>query len=179
MRPLVSVITPTIPERAGLLREAVASVRAQTFPEWEHLVLEDVDRQGCAWTCNRLAEQARGDWLFLLADDDLLLPGCLQTHLVHSSEADVVYAPALVWGEDGAQFTTLPPPSIPSTSLIRSQLWRELKGYDEGFARTEDRDFYTRALQYGARFVRVDAGPCWVYRFHGRNKSRQPIGSDR
>lgn len=124
---------------------------------------------------NTLVERAHGKWIFMLCDDDLMLPGCLEAHLAVSEEADIVYAPPLVWGEDGAQFCTLPPPSIPSASLIRTSLWRQLKGYDETALRTEDRFFYQAALLAGARFVRTADRPTWVYRFHGGNKSRTPL----
>lgn len=157
-------------------------MRAQTLPSWrwEHLIWIDEERQGCSKTVNALAAEAEGDWLFLLADDDLLLPGCLEKHLDHSEEADIVYSPPLVWGEDAGQFH-LEPPSLPSTALIRKTLWEELGGYDDTYDRTEDRQFYEKAFYHRdprARFVRFEY-PCWVYRFHGANKSRQPSGADR
>lgn len=167
-KPLVSVITPTIPERRGLLQECVASVRAQLFPDWEHLILCDDEHSGCATTVNDLARAAAGDWLFILADDDMLLPGCLREHL--RVGGDIVYSPPLVWGEDAAQFHGSPP-AIPSASLIRMSLWRSLGGYNTDLARAEDREFYERADREQAVFTRVDH-PCWVYRFHGANKSR-------
>lgn len=166
----MSVLTPTIPERGGLLAEAVASVRGQTYRHYEHLILEDTEGAGCAITVNRLAAAAQGRWLFILADDDLLLPSCLQAHLNGAEGADIVYSPPAVWGEDQTQFHGSPP-GIPSASLIRTELWRTLNGYDERLPRTEDRDFYTRAMERGAVFNRVP-GPTWLYRFWGGNKSR-------
>jgi glycosyltransferase involved in cell wall biosynthesis len=166
----VSVITPTVTERALLLRECKASVRSQTFPEWEHLILEDTERHGCSVTVNELVRAAAGEYLFLLADDDMLLPGCLEHHL--RERADVVYSPPLVWGEDSAQFHG-GPPNIPSSSLIKASTWRALGGYDERRQGTEDMDFYQRALERQASFVRIEY-PCWIYRFHGANKSRVP-----
>lgn len=174
------MITPTIPERAWLLNECAASVRSQTLPSWqyEHLVLPDIDHAGCSKVVNLAAAAARGEWLFLLADDDLVLPGCLQYHLNHSEDADIVYSPPLVWGEDAAQFH-LAPPFLPSTALIRKELWDQIGGYNENWDRTEDRVFYEEAMLRGARFVRADQHPCWIYRFWGGNKSRQPVGADR
>lgn len=40
-RPLVSVITPTIPERVDLAVEAMRNVRAQGYPNLEHVVVVD------------------------------------------------------------------------------------------------------------------------------------------
>lgn len=174
------MVTPSIPERHELLVECVASVREQTLQTWqyEHLVLVDTEREGCSKTVNKAAAEARGDWIFLLADDDLLLPGCLKHHLAFSEQADIVYSPPLVWGEDYPQFHGSPP-TIPSTCLIRAELWRTLNGYDERLGATEDRNLYERAIERYARFVRADQQPTWVYRFHGRNKSRQPASADR
>jgi hypothetical protein len=146
-------------------------VGAQTFRGFEHLVHVDEERAGCAKTMNHLAGQAQGDWLFLLADDDLLLPRCLDTHLGVSAEADVVYAPPLVWGEDATQFHQSPP-GIPAVALIRAEFWRRLGGYAPDATHMEDRDLWCRALERQARFVRADQAPTWIYRFWGGNKSR-------
>jgi len=148
-------------------------VLTQTTGRWEHLRLLDDARLGCASTMNTLAEEARADWLLPLADDDLILPRCMETLLAHSEDADVVYAPPLVWGlppEATAHFFA-EPPYIPSFALINKTLWRQLGGYDHEWNREEDRRFYIRALDRGARFVRADSEPTWVYRHHGGNKS--------
>lgn len=101
--PAVTIVTPTKNRRA-LLAEAIASVRAQTFPGWEHLVIDDgsddrteemvaeiaaVDprvrflrREGertGANVCRNLGiREARGEFLVFLDSDDLLAPGCLE-----------------------------------------------------------------------------------------------------
>lgn len=169
---LVSVITPTIPERDELLIECYLSVRAQTLPknQYEHVVEMDDAHAGCSATMNRAAARAAGDWLLPLADDDLLLPGCLETLLAHTDDADIVYAPPLVTGNEDRFWFFQAPPAIPSFALIRRSLWFELGGFDETLVREEDRDLWIKAMDVDARFVRVDE-PCWVYRQHGGNKS--------
>jgi glycosyltransferase involved in cell wall biosynthesis len=169
--PVVSVLTPSIPERASMLAECEQSVQAQTFNGWEHLVVVDEQRLGCAATMNELAVSAKGEWLLPLADDDLILPGCLETLLAHTQDADVVYPPPLVWGTHDPWWYFQAPPVIPSFALIRTRLWRDLGGYNEALSREEDRDLWTRALAAGARFVRADESPTWVYRHHQGNKS--------
>lgn len=169
-RPLVSVITATIPERKPLLVECEVSVQSQTFGGWEHLILEDVDREGCSVMVNRLVAEASGEWLFPLADDDLMLPRCLELLTAHAEEGDIIYSPPLVWGRPTEWFTQAPP-AIPATALIKRDLWLELGGYDESAVREEDRKMWIKAVNAGCRFVRVDTDPTWVYRHHAGNKS--------
>lgn len=168
----VSVITATIPERTEMLRECVASVQSQTVNNWEHVVELDERYEGCSVAVNRAVARAKGDWLFLIADDDLMLPGCLAAHLAHVDAADVVYAPPLVWGLHDPWWFFQAPPAIPSTALIRRSLWDQLGGYDPAAVREEDRRLWTAAVELGARFVRAEGAPTWVYRLgHGGNKS--------
>lgn len=169
-KPLVSVVTPSIPERSHYLAECIKSVEAQTFTDHEHLIGIDRDHEGCSVTTNKLAAEARGEWLVIVADDDLLLPRCIQSLLDHSDDADVVYSPPLVWGSDSKHFFQRPP-YIPSFGLIHKELWDEIGGYRADAIREEDRKFWIEALRLGAKFVRYDAEPTWVYRLHAGNKS--------
>ena len=167
----VSILTPTIPSRQRMLKECVASVKAQTTQtDWEHLTAVDETGEGCARIMNRLARAGSGRWVLPLADDDLLLPGCLDSLLEAAGDADVAYSPPLVTGNEDRWWFFQEPPAIPSFGLIRRSLWERLGGYDESLSREEDRVFWTAALDAGARFVRVD-DPCWIYRQHAGNKS--------
>ncbi len=179
--PLVSVLTPTIPERDRLLGECRQSVVVQHLDQafnrdFEHLILIDHDHEGCAITMNRLAKAAEGTWLLPLADDDLLLPGAIWKLLEASRDdadgpIDVVYPRPLVWGESDVAFCR-EPPDIPSLALVRKSLWDSLGGYNEALTEREDNDLWLRA-QGVARFVCYDKQPTWVYRLgHGGNKSR-------
>ncbi len=124
---------------------------------------------------NKAAARATGDWVLPLADDDLLLPGCLARLLAATSdedgEYDVVYPRPLVWGEEAEAFWR-EPPDIPSLALIRADLWRSLGGYDETLGEREDNEMWRKVPSAGGRMVCYDAAPTWVYVFHGGNKSR-------
>lgn len=161
---MISILTPTIPEREQMVVECKRSVASQTYQAYEHLTGYDADYEGCSVTINRLAERAVGQWLLPLADDDLLLPGCLQTLIAHVDEGDIIYSRPLVWGNDSPHFFA-EPPKIPSFALIPRMLWQELGGYDEDARREEDRKLWIKALDVGAKFVLVEDGPTWVYRF--------------
>jgi len=169
VKPLVSVVTPTIPSRARYFEELGLCLESQTFKDFEWLYEIDKDRLGCARIVNGLAERAKGEWLLIVADDDLILPRCLEVMLEYADDADVVYSPPLVWGNDSKHFFG-EPPYIPSFGLIYMDLWREIGGYREDAIREEDRKFWIEALRLGAKFVKCNY-PTWVYRFHGGNKS--------
>jgi glycosyltransferase involved in cell wall biosynthesis len=95
LMPSISVITPTY-NRPDLLSEAIASVRSQSFDDWEMLVAEDgsvpgshtvvarfgdprlryilLEHAGRSTARNGAMELARGDYIGFLDDDDLYHP---------------------------------------------------------------------------------------------------------
>ncbi len=100
----VSVIIPTY-NRAGLVQEAVASVLAQTWRDFEVLVVDDggsdgtdaalapyasrlrllrrESRGGVSAARNTGIEAARGEWLAFLDSDDLWLPEKLARQMAY------------------------------------------------------------------------------------------------
>jgi glycosyltransferase involved in cell wall biosynthesis len=107
--PFVTVAIPTY-RRLPMLRRAVESVLAQTFTDWEMVVSDDETPPGETWNFlealadldtrvrpimngsphgassnhNTALQAARGEWIKILHDDDVLKPNCLEVlaHIV-------------------------------------------------------------------------------------------------
>lgn len=125
--PRVTVITPAF-NAVSTLPECLASVAAQEFGDWEHLVVDDgstdgtrrvaeaaavVDRRvrllthpetvnrGRSASRNLALRWARGELLAFLDADDMLLPGALATYVEafgKNPAAGVVYGQAVTFG---------------------------------------------------------------------------------
>jgi glycosyltransferase involved in cell wall biosynthesis len=133
--PSVSVIIPTY-NRADMLDEALASVFAQTYHDFEVIVVDDgsTDHTGAVigkfarvryiWqgnsgrsrARNTGLREARGKYIAFLDDDDLWFPQKLklQTALLEKNESvDLVYSPLVCFGDGSAVrwiLNKLPPP---------------------------------------------------------------------
>jgi len=115
--PLVSVIINVL-NGAATLPEAVESVLAQTFADWELIVWDDCSTDGSADTLNRFTESriryvrsevvvplgqarqraidiARGEWIAFLDQDDIWLPHKLEQQLALANDPTEV---ALIYG---------------------------------------------------------------------------------
>jgi GT2 family glycosyltransferase len=120
--PKVSIITRTIGERQWLLREAIASVLNQTYPNIEHIIVEDKGKEsvglvdsirkkygadirfissptgGRSAAGNAGLKAATGEYILFLDDDDLLFPDHVETlveALINSPEYMCAYS--LAW----------------------------------------------------------------------------------
>lgn len=103
MNDLVSIITPSY-NTARFLRETIECVRAQTYANWEMLIVDDCStddtddvvsafaderirffkndcNRGAAYSRNFALRQARGRWIAFLDSDDLWLPDKLEKQI--------------------------------------------------------------------------------------------------
>jgi glycosyltransferase involved in cell wall biosynthesis len=143
--PIVSVALPTY-NRLALLREAVDSVRAQTFGGWELIVADDGSEDGTAEFLNALAAEdprivivplphtgnlaairnaaiarARGEWVAFLDSDDAWRPDKLQAHLdVHRAN------PSARWSYSGRSIMDAAGETLPDA---RFATWHQHSGH--------------------------------------------------
>ena len=146
-QPLISVITPIYDTSVQWLTEAVESVLAQAYENWELLLIDDgssaadlVDalpalaardrrivlnrtgkNEGISAASNRALALARGEWITLLDHDDVLEPDSLfqiAKLLQTHPDADLVYSDEDKLTDDGCEAPVFKPDWSPD--LFRS-----------------------------------------------------------
>jgi glycosyltransferase involved in cell wall biosynthesis len=142
MAPTVSVIIPTR-NRPQLLAEAIRSVQAQTFTDYEivlsvngpenpstaqilaigasHRIVR-IAQEGLAVALNAGIGIARGEWLAFLDDDDLWEPDRLEAALKTAREtnADLIFCHMIMFDATGGipAPPRSPPPNVPARKSL-------------------------------------------------------------
>jgi glycosyltransferase involved in cell wall biosynthesis len=197
----VSVVIPAH-NAARFLAAAVASVRAQTAPAAEIIVVDDGSgdetpaviaglgagvrafRQpqgGAAAARNRGAELATGEWLAFLDADDLWLPDKLAVQLAWlraRPETDVVFGQGgnfAVAADGHRREEAARPAYLPGAALMRREFFLQRARFDEGLHQSEVIGWYLRLQADGARIGLVPDLVLWR-RLHETNLRRQGDG---
>lgn len=170
----LTLVTVTMPSRAAMLAEMLATVAAQTVKPDAHLIVWD-HGQGFADRCNHAVNLVATDWFCFVDDDDLLEPNhveALTTHLTH----DIVWTWCRVEGRPWNPNSPYTPGRlasenyIPSNCAFNTDLWLQLGGYSAS-DKHPDWGMLQRAEAAGATFHNVPE-VTWTYRFHGGNTSQ-------
>lgn len=198
--PLVTIVVPTYNDDPGHLREAIASVREQTYPQVELIVVDDgsdapveldgvrvirQDNAGPAAARNTGIRSGSGEVVICLDGDDRLSPNFVAEAVQVLMDATVTIASPVVqrfgagsgtWGDTGESFT-LSDFAIRSrttgTSAFRRADWEKAGGYDKDPALRsghEDHEWWIRLL--GRCGGRTEPLPSAVLHYRVRPDSR-------
>ena len=196
MKPFFSCVMPVKGARP-YMEEALASLRAQDMGEALEIIVQDGDVEpdcGQSDALNKGFAKARGEWLFWLNADDVLLPGALNKvkHLILSSDhnsstpspprspaplnwivGNTIYIDAKGGVKDVRTDAKWRPwfgkhmsvwTGGPS-AFFRRELWDRYGGFDDDLKYVMDVDLWTRWARAGERFISTD-DYLWGFRDH-------------
>ena len=138
------------------LNEAIASLDAQTFRDFEMVLIVDHVGHGLAHCLNRAARLARGYYLARLDADDLAYRHRFQqqvTVLNAYHNINILGSWATLITQDGDRIGTFAPnhdnypwrnPLIHSSVMARREVFEEAGGYDETLSLCQDFDLWLR-----------------------------------
>ncbi len=186
--PLFSCVIPVKGDRP-FLGEAIDSLKVQGLGDDLEIIVQDADVEpdaGQSDALNKGFAKARGEWLFWLNADDVLLPGALKKVLdrinridkINWIAGDTVYldekgivkdvrtdAKWRSWfGKKLSVWTGGP------TAFFRRELWEKRGGFAADLKYAMDIDLWTRWAKAGERFVGL-GDYVWGFRVHGGSQT--------
>lgn len=189
--PLFSCVMPVKGERP-FFGEAVDSLKAQGLGDDLEIIVQDADVEpdvGQSDALNKGFAKAKGEWLFWLNADDVLLPGALgkvrdfinrveRVDRIDWIAGDTVYidvhgkmlevrtdAKWRSWfGKKLSVWTGGP------SSFFRRELWDKRGGFAADLKYAMDIDLWTRWAKAGERFVGL-GDYVWGFRMHDESKT--------
>lgn len=210
--PEVSVVIPTY-NRAAMLQEAIQSVMAQTYRDYEVIVVDDgstdntrdvasafsgkvryvlQQNRGRSAARNHGIGLAQGRYIAFLDSDDLFMPHKLAVQVSRMNEepeAGMVYSAALNVDERGNEIPSVYEASASGwiyrqvafyvpltitlpTVMIRTEVLRQVGGFDENMDRFEDTDMWRRVAK---RYPIIGVPePLTTLRTHSGNRLQDP-----
>jgi glycosyltransferase involved in cell wall biosynthesis len=181
-RPLVSVVVPTR-DAARTVGRCLASLRAQTWPAVELLVVDNWSRDGTWEVAGRLADvalragpersaqrnlglgRAAGEWVLWVDADMVLAPDAVERSLAAAREAgaEAVFLPEASTGRGfWARCRALErrcyagEPRVEAPRLVRADVLGRAGGFDPANTGTEDAALRNRLLAAGVRLAWAD-----------------------
>lgn len=206
----VTIIITAVKDR-GWLTDAIKSTLYQDFDDYEIILASDgnpklkeyADKWGLKFSLsdggrlsknyNHAVKMANGEYLKMLADDDLLTPNCLKDLTENIGNNPMIYANAINFTEKGESVYKSPSPHPNDFQKLMSlyssylhdvtMLWRKdtfLKngGLDERLKCCEWYDLELSYLSQGYKFSYIDKVVC-RYRKHKGQTSFIPKSPER
>lgn len=167
----VSIIIPVWGEYYCYLDECLKSVEAQTYKDYEVIVVEN--KTDLPSARNEGIRQAKGEWILPLDVDNKLAPDFLEktvgvddivaTFQQWFGESDHLFEPSWQLSLEDFKIGN----RIDAGSLYKKEIWDKVEGYDESMTKGwEDWEFWIRALKAGYH-ITVVREPLFFYRKHG------------
>jgi len=193
LQPLVSIIIPTY-NREVLLKDAILSVLGQTYKNFELIIVDDCSKydikkiadsfkdnrikyfrheknSGVSASCNTGIKKASGNYVFILNDDDLIVPSALEKFVDKFQESKIenlggIYSWSWWVNSNGKTLRIIDSKAkgfilkkilrkqIFTNLLIKKEVLEKVGLYNESLRNNEDFDFYLRmAKEYQFDFV--------------------------
>ncbi len=192
-RPLFSCVVPVKGPRP-YLDEALASLSAQGMGDDLEVIVQDGDVEpdlGQSDAFNKGFAKAKGEWLFWLNADDVLLPGALKSvklrigngidwiagnQVLIDEKGDVLKCSVGNGWHDWLYRHAVPHVYGPS-AFFRRELLERVGGFDASLHICMDWDLWIRFMRSGARFERI-GGYLWAQRQWAGSKTQRPMGAE-
>lgn len=178
------------------MSEALESLRRQGLGEELEVIVQDGDVEadaGQSDAINKGFAKAKGEWLFWLNADDVLLPGALKkvaAMIEKQPEANWI-AGNQVLIDDGGRvikcsvgngwhdwlYRNAVPHVYGPSSFFRRELFERVGGVDGNLQYCMDWDLWIRFMQAGARFARV-GDYLWAQRQWAGSKTQRKVSAE-
>lgn len=193
MRPLFSCVMPLKGSRP-YMDAALASLRNQGMDGDLEIIIQDGDVEpdaGQSDALNKGFAKAKGEWLFWLNADDVLLPGALKriARMLECSECsnDWIAGNTVRIDEGGRIISCVRgsgwhdwlyhhavPHVYGPSAFFRRELFERVGGFDVSLDVCMDWDLWIRFMKAGARFRRV-GDYCWGLRQWTQSKTQRTL----
>ena len=184
MRPLFSCVIPVKGERP-FMKEALASLAAQGMGDDLEIIVQDADVEpdcGQSDALNKGFAKAKGEWLFWLNADDVLLHGALRAvkrcvEVWKFGSLDWIAGNMMYIDAEGrvidcrwdrgwkCAFDGLPVQVYGPSSFFRRELWDKCGGFDTSLRVCMDVDLWMKFREHGHWFKRLPQY-VWGFRRH-------------
>ena len=183
--PLFSCVVPVKGARP-FFGEAIDSLKTQGLGDDLEIIVQDADIEpdsGQSDALNKGFAKAKGEWLFWLNADDVLLPNSLKrvkdaaTESVNWISGNVIYmdkdgkAKWCAWDRGSKlAYRKLPVQVYGPSSFFRKKLFAEAGGFDVSLNYSMDIDFWCKFRQLGYWYTKLPDF-VWGFRLHEGSKT--------
>lgn len=155
----VSAIIPSLGKRPDMLAEAVKSIKAQTMPVLEIIVMDYPDNTfgNQSRRLNEGIKKSKGDAFFFLGDDDMLMPNFVEklvSEMDTDRDWDIVTSGFENFGEETGVHHPGPFPLC--STLTKRSIYDKTQGFDEEVPIGIDADFYFQCFEAGAKWKIIE-----------------------